>query len=78
MRYEQFRDEIRAALQRKSTGFTWAQLKRHLALPYERPCPEWTRQLEREIGLIRTRGIGRAKVWRLGNSGRVASRATSV
>ena len=32
-------------------------------LPYDRPCPEWTRRLESEIGLIRQKGTGKAFVW---------------
>jgi len=40
-------------------------LREALALPYDRPCPEWTRQLEEEIGLIRRKGSGRSLVWQL-------------
>jgi hypothetical protein len=65
MRYIEFRDSIRRTLQSRRAGLTWAQLKTRLKLPYDRPCPQWTRQLEREIGLSRTRGDGRALVWTL-------------
>ncbi len=62
MTYDAFRDLIEGGL-RNSRGSTWAQLREELALPYERPCPEWTRRLEEEIGLVRRKGAGRALVW---------------
>ncbi|HWB60906.1 MAG TPA: hypothetical protein VG733_15525 [Chthoniobacteraceae bacterium] len=68
MTYEKFRDTIRAELhrQQKRGGMTWGELRDGLALPYERPCPEWTRRLETEIGLVRRKGAGRALVWSCG------------
>jgi hypothetical protein len=65
MTYIEFRDSIRSALRKNSAGMTWAQLKLALDLPYARPCPEWTKQLEKEIGLVRRKGAGRAFVWQL-------------
>ena len=65
MTYQAFRDTIRAALNEQESGLTWAQLRDQYALPYERACPTWTRQLEEEIGLRREKGSGRALVWRL-------------
>ena len=65
MRYEQYRDQIQRRLRRKPAGMTWMQLREELGLPYERPCPNWTRRLEEEIGLTRTQGVGRALVWKL-------------
>jgi hypothetical protein len=65
MRYVDFRDSILRELQRHRTGLTWAQLQDRLALPYQRPCPTWTKQLEDEIGLCRTKGEGRALVWKV-------------
>lgn len=71
MRYTDFRNAIRDALQRNAAGLTWAQLRETLDLPYERPCPAWTRQLEKEIGLSRTSGAGRSLVWKIaGGTGR--------
>jgi hypothetical protein len=64
MRYGEFRDAIAGALRRRAGGMTWAQLRDGLGLAYERPCPEWTARLEREIGLRRTKADGgRALVW---------------
>jgi len=65
MRYIDFRDAIREALARRPKGLTWAELRDRLGLPYARPCPEWTRCLEREIGLVRQPGTGRALVWKI-------------
>ena len=65
MRYVEFRDAIRAALRRKPTGMTWTELKQRLDLPYDRPCQSWVERLEAEIGLLRTKGTGRAYVWKL-------------
>jgi hypothetical protein len=65
MRYAEFRDAIRAALRRNRTGLTWPQLRDRLGLPYDRPCPEWTKRLEREIGLRRVKGPDRALCWRV-------------
>ena len=64
MRYIEFRDAIQGELVRCPEGLTWIQLKNRLALPYDRPCPSWVKQLEKEIGLSRTRGNERAYVWK--------------
>jgi hypothetical protein len=66
MRYTEFRDAIQRELLRHPDGRTWAELRDHLALPYDRPCPAWTGVLERELGLVRVKGAGRALVWKLG------------
>jgi len=66
MRYVEFRDSIQHELRRNVAGLTWAQLRERLGLPYDRPCPVWTKQLEREIGLSRDRGSGRALIWKVG------------
>jgi hypothetical protein len=65
MRYVQFKDAIRGELQRHPQGLTWLELQQRLSLPYDRPCPTWTRKLEDEIGLSRRKGSGRAFLWRV-------------
>jgi hypothetical protein len=65
MRYTDYRDAIERALEGSESGLTWAELQARLALPYDRPCPTWTKQLEREIGLRRVKASGRALVWKL-------------
>lgn len=68
MRYVDFKTAIQQHLERKRHGATWAELREALSLPYDRPCPEWTRQLEQEIGLIRRKGPGRSLVWELASA----------
>ena len=65
MTYNEFRDVIQRQLRRQRMGLTWKELRDALDLPYTRPCPNWTRRLEDEIGLTRTKGTGRALVWKL-------------
>ncbi len=63
MYYVEYRDKIRNHLRRHPQGRTWTQLQGELDLPYTRPCPEWTKRLEGEIGLKRVKVEGRALVW---------------
>ena len=65
MRYTDYRDKIKRRLQRKKSGLTWKELRDQLDLPYDRPCPNWTKRLEEEIGLTRTKGEGRALIWQV-------------
>jgi hypothetical protein len=65
MRYDEFKAAIHQHLKRNRHGATWLELRETLALPYDRPCPEWTHRLETEIGLIRRKGTSRALVWEL-------------
>lgn len=69
MRYIDFRDAIHEALGRNHRGMTWRELKASLSLPYSRPCPDWTRRLETEIGLRRTRKRGNALIWEIRGTG---------
>ena len=68
MRYTEFRDVIGRYLRRRPRGRTWSELRDALDLPYVRPCPTWVGHLEKEIGLTRTKGEGRALVWRVRRS----------
>jgi hypothetical protein len=63
MTYQQFRDSIQTKLRSRRLGMTWRELRDDLELPYDRPCPEWTRRLESDIGLVRKKGTGNAFVW---------------
>jgi hypothetical protein len=65
MQYVEYKATLQQHLKRKRKGATWHEMREELALPYDRPCPEWTRRLEQEIGLIRRKGTGRALVWEL-------------
>jgi hypothetical protein len=66
MKYSEFRDLIRRELEQRPDGITWNDLRDRLALPYDRPCPTWVKQLEDEVGLVRAKGSGRAYLWKLG------------
>ena len=72
MRYADYRESIHRELRRNACGLTWAELQSKLDLPYDRPCPAWTKQLEQEIGLTRVKGAGRALIWKLGRRTSVA------
>ena len=76
MRYIDFRDSIRDELRRHTAGLTWAQLRQRLDLPYDRPCPAWTKQLEGEIGLARVKNGSRALVWTLASRRRKTAGAS--
>jgi hypothetical protein len=65
MRYTTFRDTIERTLRQHPDGLTWAQLRERYRLPYDRPCPTWIKQLERDMGLVRVKGSGRALVWKV-------------
>jgi len=67
MTYVEFNRLIHSQLQKRSQGMTWKELKESLDLPYDRPCPEWVSRLEKEIGLVRAKGAGKAFVWRVAN-----------
>lgn len=70
MRYEEAKELIRRELSKWPDGLTWRELKARLDLPYERFCPEWTKSLESDIGLVRRPGRGRAHLWSLRDSER--------
>ncbi|HEY1084700.1 MAG TPA: hypothetical protein VGE29_20710 [Prosthecobacter sp.] len=65
MRYTDFKESIQKELRLHPSGLTWVQLRDRLALPYDRPCPEWVKHLEQEIGLVRVRREGRSQHWKL-------------
>jgi hypothetical protein len=65
MTYLEFKSRIQGHLENHPDGATWRELRDALELPYERPCPEWTRRLENEIGLVRRKGEGRGFNWSL-------------
>jgi len=65
MRYAEFRDSIQSELRRHPAGLTWKALRSRLDLPYDRPCPTWTKCLEFEIGLSRSKGPQGAHVWKV-------------
>jgi hypothetical protein len=69
MTYALFRSTIQTRLRRSPAGMSWKDLRQALRLPYRRPCPEWVRALESDIGLERVKSTGRALVWRVPGKG---------
>ena len=67
MKYIEFRERIKSDLESCPEGLTWIELRMRNALPYQRACPDWTRHLEKDIGLkrVKRRGYGNALVWML-------------
>ncbi len=65
MRYEEFRDAVRGHLILNPQGATWKELRDALDLPYERPCPEWVKRLENDMGLCRKEKRGPALLWKM-------------
>ena len=65
MTYAEFKQSIHSKLRNNVSGMTWSDLKESLDLPYGRPCPEWLKRLENEIGLVRRKGSGRTLIWQL-------------
>ena len=74
MRYVDFRDSICRELRRKRKGMTWPELRDQLDLPYKSPCSEWVARMEKENGLTRTPGPGRAYIWKIEAGRRRGSR----
>ncbi len=68
MTYAAYKSAIAGELKKHRAGKTWQALRGDLKLPYDRPCPNWTRKLESEIGLVREKGEGHALVWRVRRS----------
>jgi hypothetical protein len=65
MTYPEFKTTLQGHLTAYPSGATWQELRETLKLPYDRPCPEWTKRLEKEIGLVRRKGQGRGLCWTL-------------
>jgi hypothetical protein len=63
MRYTEFRETVERELKAHPEGLTWVELRARGKFARAKACPEWTGQLERDIGLKRVKGAGAAKVW---------------
>jgi arginine repressor len=66
--YKDFRDLIEEELRRNKRGMTWIELRERLKLNYIQACPAWISKLQKDIGLCRIKGDGRAFIWKLGPS----------
>lgn len=63
--YEDFRDEVKAILEKELRGLSWTQIKKELQLSQRAPYHKWVKRMEKDIGLIRE-GRGSRTIWRLG------------
>jgi len=65
MTFEQFKQQVARTLGNYPAGLTRQELRQKAQLPYDRPCPEWTKRLEKELGLNRTDKQGNSLVWKI-------------
>lgn len=65
MTYEEFKQVIKEELTKMPTGLTWSQIRERRPELYQRfPANQWVRQMEKDIGLIRSKEKGKTR-WRL-------------
>ncbi|MDI1494716.1 MAG: hypothetical protein K8823_22 [Cenarchaeum symbiont of Oopsacas minuta] len=62
--YSEFRDKTKSALEHRDNGATWTELREQLELEQIVPNNKWVRQLEKDIGLKRTRETN-GVIWRI-------------
>lgn len=62
----EFVQSIMKELENNPSGLTWVELKSRLNLPYSIPCQTWIHKMERENGLVREKGSGKALIWKAG------------
>ena len=68
MKYIEVKALIKKELTHSKDGYSWNELNSRLNLPYKTLCPEWTKQLEEDIGLQRKKVQGqRSYIWCLEN-----------
>ncbi|HEV2386478.1 MAG TPA: hypothetical protein VGS20_04405 [Candidatus Acidoferrales bacterium] len=63
--YEVFRDKIQETL-KQSGPLTWTEIRTTAKLPEKFPNNRWVRQLERDIGLKRTKDSHGIIKWSIG------------
>lgn len=65
MTYEEFVQIIKEELKISPDGLTWSQIRERRPELYQRfPANQWVRQMEKDIGLTRTKKKGKT-IWRL-------------
>jgi hypothetical protein len=65
MTYEEFKQIIKEELQKASDGLTWTQIRKRRPEIYQKfPANQWVRQMEKDMGLIRSKKAGKT-LWRL-------------
>ena len=66
--YEQFRDRIKRALEYNDVGMTWTKLRINLQFDQVVPNNKWVRRLEKDIGLMRVKGVDGVILWRVNHA----------
>jgi len=65
MTYEEFKQIIKEELTKVPTGLAWSQIRERRPELYQKfPANQWVRQMEKDIGLIRSKKAGKV-IWRL-------------
>lgn len=65
MTYEEFKRIIKEELSKVATGLTWSQIRKRRPELYQRfPANQWVRQMEKDIGLMRSRKAGKV-IWKV-------------
>ena len=65
MTYEEFKQIIKEELEKAPNGLTWSQIRERRPELYQKfPANQWVRQMEKDIGLIRSRKAGKV-IWKL-------------
>lgn len=55
MPYEEFRNRIAATIRAAGRPLTWTEIRTEAKLPQTLPNNKWVRQMEADMGLIRTK-----------------------
>lgn len=60
MTYEEFKQIVKEELMKVPAGLTWTQIRKRRPELYQRfPANQWVRQMEKDMGLTRTRKRGK-------------------
>lgn len=63
--YDQFKEQVKKALEYQDNGMTWTQIRERLGLDQVVPNNKWVRQLEKDIGLERVKQKDNVILWRI-------------
>lgn len=65
MSYEKFKQIIKEELKKSPDGLTWTQIRERRPEIYQKfPANQWVAQMEKDIGLVRSKRAGKT-IWTL-------------
>ena len=65
MSYEKFKQIIEEELKKSPDGLTWTQIRERRPELYQKfPANQWVKQMEKDIGLSRSKRAGKT-IWKL-------------